>query len=525
MQSLSPKFIDSLNFTSSHLADLRKLGEFRGKQDLFSKKSKEALKALKQHAIIESVESSNRLEQITAPHQRIKGLVNKSTAPKNRSEREIAGYRDALNLIHESYKHMGISVNIIKQLHTMIYRHLPEDGGKFKLADNKIVERDSSGNVVRERFVPVSAVQTPYSMNNLCQNYKDFLNNSDTDSLILLPLLTLDFLCIHPFKDGNGRISRLLTLLVLHRHGYEVGKYISLERIFESSKEGYYNTLQESSQGWHEGKHNPFPWMEYFWGVIIRAYKEFEEKVTLIKKPVSGKGSKANQIKLVIRSKIVPFSISDIEKECHGISRDMIRHVLRQLRDEGDIQLQGIGRSAKWQVNPSITIKIQSYGNDIEGGNLLLLFPKNTWKQAITDKNGEAKIYLYSTKIPMTIFVASENYSAYIKKNWIPSENTLTIELQKLPNGGSAIFPNGTGYIPKLKGRLNPILDTLNRTYLYADNIAINGGQQQPVNFTFGKHLHLQDSNGTEKNIYIIDIKGNSALLEYYVISETKPMR
>ena len=391
MQSLSPKFIDSLNFTSTHLADLRKLGEFKGKQDLFSKKSKESLKVLKQHAIIESVESSNRLEQITAPYQRIKGLVNKSTAPQNRSEQEIAGYRDALNLIHESYKYIDLSVNIIKQLHTMIYRHLPEDGGKFKMADNKIVERDPDGNVIRERFVPVSAVQTPMAMDSLCQNYTDFLNNSNTDPLILFPLLILDFLCIHPFKDGNGRISRLLTLLVLHRHGYEVGKYISLERIFEESKEGYYRTLQKSSQGWHEAKHDPFPWMEYFWGVVIRAYKEFEEKIDLIKETVSGKGSKAEQIKLSVRNKIGPFSISEIEKDCPGISRDMIRHVLRQLRDKGEIQSQSIGRSAKWQTNPFITIKIQPSGNNIEGVNLLLLFPDNTWKQAITDKNGEGK--------------------------------------------------------------------------------------------------------------------------------------
>ena len=350
MLPLSPKFIDSLNFTSTHLADLRKLGEYRGKQDLFSKKSKEVLAVLKQHAVIESVESSNRLEQITAPYQRIKGLVNNSTVPKNRSEQEIAGYRDALNLIHESYEHMELSVNVIKQLHTMIYRHLPEDGGKFKLADNKIVERDSSGNVIRERFVPVSAVQTPAVMDNLCQNYINFLNNSNTDPLILFPLLTLDFLCIHPFKDGNGRISRLLTLLVLHRHGYEVGKYISLERIFEESKKSYYSTLHKSSQGWHESKHDPFPWMEYFWGVIIRAYKEFEEKVVLIKETVGGKGSKAELIKLSIRNKIGPFSISDIEKDCPGISRDMIRHVLRQLRDEGKIHVLGIGRGAKWIV-------------------------------------------------------------------------------------------------------------------------------------------------------------------------------
>ena len=348
MKSLSPKFVNSLHFTSYHLADLRKLGEFKGKQDLFNKKSKEALKVLKQQAIIESVESSNRLEQITAPYQRIKELINKSTAPKNRSEKEIAGYRDAINLIHESYEYMGLSVNVIKQLHTMIYLHLSEDGGKLKSTDNKIVERDQSGNIIRERFTPVSALQTPQAIRSLCQNYIDFLSNSSTDPLILLPLLILDFLCIHPFKDENGRISRLLTLLALHHHDYEVGKYISLERIFEESKESYYRTLYESSQGWHSTKHNPFPWLEYFWGILIRAYKEFEEKVALIKETASGKGSKAELIKLAVRKKTGPFSISDIEKDCYGISRDMIRHVLRQLRDDGEIHTLGVGRNAKW---------------------------------------------------------------------------------------------------------------------------------------------------------------------------------
>lgn len=350
MKSLSPKFIDSLNFTSSHLADLRRLGEFRGKQDLFSRKSKETLKVLKQHAIIESIESSNRLEQIIAPYQRIKGLVNKSTEPTNRSEKEIAGYRDALNLIHKSYEHMELSVNVVKQLHTMIYQYLSEDGGKFKQTDNKIVERDPNGNVIRERFTPVSAVQAPSAMGSLFQSYMDFSSNFNTDPLILFPLLILDFLCIHPFKDGNGRVSRLLTLLMLNRHGYEVGKYISLERIFEETKEGYYRTLHKSSQGWHKSKHDPFPWMEYFWMVLLRAYKEFEEKVGLIKETAGGKGSKAELIKLSIRNKIGPFSISDIEKDCPGISRDMIRLVLRQLRDEGKIHVLGIGRGAKWIV-------------------------------------------------------------------------------------------------------------------------------------------------------------------------------
>ena len=348
MSSFSPKFINSLVFTSSHLSILRKLGEYRGKQDLFSKKSKEALEVLKQHAIIESIESSNRLEQITAPYKRIKGLVTESTIPKDRPEREIAGYRDTLSLIHKSYEHMEVSVNIIKQLHAKLYHYLSEDGGSFKSADNKIVERDTNRNVVRDRFTPVSAIQTPQAMEQLCRQYKDFMNTHGMDPLILLPLLILDFLCIHPFKDGNGRISRLLTSLVLYRHGYEAGKYISLERIFEQSKEGYYNTLRESSQNWHESKHNPFPWVEYFWGVILRAYKEFEEKIDTIKKTMNVRGSKTEQIKDTIRKKIGPFVISDIEKDCPHVGRDMIRNVLRQLRDEEKIKSQGIGRGAKW---------------------------------------------------------------------------------------------------------------------------------------------------------------------------------
>ena len=270
---------------------------------------------------------------------------------------------------------MEISVNIIKQLHTKLYYHLSEDGGSFKLADNKIIERDADRNIIRERFTPVSAFKTPQAMDHLCQSYGDFLNTSEIDPLVLFPLLILDFLCIHPFKDGNGRISRLLTLLVLHHYGYEVGKYISLERIFEQSKEGYYNTLRESSQNWHEGKHDPFPWMEYFWGTLIRAYKEFEEKIDSIKNTMTGKGSKTAQIKATIRNKIGPFLISDIEKDCPHISRDMIRNVLRQLRDEGRIKSTGIGRGAKWS---NITHELPKEIGDFQKERIQKILLENT---------------------------------------------------------------------------------------------------------------------------------------------------
>ena len=344
MKSLDRDFIGHLRFTDQHLSILRKIGEYRGQQDLFKKQSKEVLENLKQHAMIESVESSNRLEQIIAPYEHIKDLVVRSTRPQNRSEREIAGYTDAIKLIHESFQFMDITVNIIQQIHTIIYRYLDEDGGRFKMADNKIIEKDSSGKVLRERFSPIPAVQTPQAIEKMCQSYNELLKIHNTDPLVILPLFILDFLCIHPFKDGNGRVSRLITLLILNQFGYEVGQYISLERIFEDSKESYYQTLYECSKGWHQSQHNPFPWMEYFWGVMISAYKEFERKVNIVK----NKGSKTAQIKLIISQQVRPFSISDIKKECPTVSRDMIRTCLRRLRDEGKIQLQGIGRNAKW---------------------------------------------------------------------------------------------------------------------------------------------------------------------------------
>ena len=345
MHSLDMKYLENLNFSPQQASSIQKIGEYRGKQELFSRQTPEVLESLQQIAIIESSESSNRLEGITAPHDRIEALVLKSTAPKNRSEQEIAGYRDALALIHESAPYMAFSINVILQCHSMVYRYMPEDGGRWKAVNNEIVERNPDGSIRKIRFTPVSAFETPMAMEGLVTQYKDSLNEHNLEPLILIPLAILDFLCIHPFRDGNGRVARLLTLLLLYHFDYRVGRYISLERIFENSKESYYETLEESSRGWHQGKHDAFPWMNYFWGVLIGAYKEFEDRVGTIR---TGRGSKTEQIRMAVNRKIGLFAISDIEADCPGISRDMIRLVLRQLRDEKAIVLQGKGRGAKW---------------------------------------------------------------------------------------------------------------------------------------------------------------------------------
>lgn len=344
MPSLNEDILNFLFFNSEQLSTLRTIGEYQGKQELYFKQFPEILKGLQQVSIIESSESSNRLEGITAPHQRIADIVVKNTAPEDRSEQEIAGYRDALNLIHHSAHHMSFSTNVIMQIHNWLYRYLPTPGGQWKASDNQITEIYPDGRK-RIRFTPSSAFETPRAMEHLVTQYSKCLSEWNLEPLVVIPAVILDFLCIHPFRDGNGRTARLLTLLLLYHFDYQVGRYISLERIFEESKESYYETLEKSSQGWHEGEHNIMPWMTYFWGVILRAYKEFEQRVGTL---TTGKGSKASHIKRTIESMMGPFAISDIERACPSVSRDTVRLVLRQMRDEGIISPEGKGRGAKW---------------------------------------------------------------------------------------------------------------------------------------------------------------------------------
>lgn len=344
MNSLRSAFLDGLRLTAADGSTLKALGECRGRQDLFRRQTPELLAALKDAAVIESSESSNRIEGVTAPHRRVEALVLHSAVPKNRSEQEIAGYRDALNLLHESARDMAFSVNVVLQLHAMLYRYHAGAGGRWKATQNEIVEREADGTVRRIRFVPPSPVATPGLMDGLALTYAQAVDQS-REALIVVPLAVLDFLCIHPFSDGNGRVARLLTLQLLYHHELDVGRYISLERVIEQTKETYYEALEASSQGWHEGHHDPFPWLRYFWGVVLRAYREFEERVGTLR---TGRGSKTDLVEEAVGRRIGPFAISDIEADCPGVTRDWIRLVLRRLKEEGRIVPQGKGRGAKW---------------------------------------------------------------------------------------------------------------------------------------------------------------------------------
>jgi Fic family protein len=278
MNSFEKLYIERLPITHNILRSIRLLGEFKGKQELFTRQIPQLLETLRQAAIIQSTESSNRIEGVTAPIERIKALVAEKTTPRDRSEQEILGYRDVLNTIHTSYPEIPITTNVVLQFHGNIYRYTESQGGRWKSVDNEIREVLPDGTRYI-RFKPVSAFATADAMERLHRAFNASRNSGEFESLLLIPAYVLDFLCIHPFLDGNGRMSRLLTLLLLYQAGYEVGRYISLERLIERTAESYYDVLQKSSQGWREGEHDLSPWIEYFLGILVFAYRELEESV------------------------------------------------------------------------------------------------------------------------------------------------------------------------------------------------------------------------------------------------------
>lgn len=326
---------------------LTRINEYKGEQRLFIEAHKDELIELVEIAKIQSTEASNRIEGIFTADDRIKSLVQAKTTPRDRDEAEIAGYRDVLNTIHENYDYIPINANYILQLHRDLYKFLGStEGGQFKTSDNIIRETDADGNEC-VRFRPVSAWETAPSIDELCKSYHEA--KAEADPLLLSLMFILDFLCIHPFNDGNGRMSRLLTLLLLYQSGFIVGKYISIERIIEESKETYYEVLQDSSINWHENENDYKPFVNYMLGVVVNAYKEFESRVELLTNPNL---SKADRVREIIRKHIGTITKAELLNMNPDISDTTIQRALADLLKNGEIEKIGGGRYTKyvWRV-------------------------------------------------------------------------------------------------------------------------------------------------------------------------------
>jgi Fic family protein len=318
--------------------------EAKGRQQLYSKQAPQLLKALREMALIQSVESSNRIEGVTVAPERLLPLVVGNAKPRDRSEQEIRGYRRALNLIHSDYAKLEVTPEFLQSLHATTQEGA-SDAGKWKEKENEIIEfRENVPPTIR--FRPVSVAETPAAIEELCLSYRAVLNQREVQPFVAVAALVFDFLCIHPFRDGNGRISRLLTLLGLYQDGFEVGRFISLERLVEESRDDYYEALRKSSEGWHEGKHDLIPWLNYFLSVLRRAYREFERRAGEVKSP---RGAKTVLVQTAVDAFPGDFTLADLERACPGVSRDMVRRVLRQLQKRGHVACLGRGPSARWR--------------------------------------------------------------------------------------------------------------------------------------------------------------------------------
>jgi Fic family protein len=342
MSSFKPSYLKELTLPPSVGWSLAKLGEGRGLQVGWQKSKPETIAQLRESALIQSVESSNRIEGVEVEKKRLIPLVMGSASPKDRPEEEIVGYRKALTWIHKQHQIIKITPATIKKLHKLAQGGLVGDAGRWKTNDNEIVEFSKTGDR-RIRFKCTSAKDTPKAIEQLCLSYKMIQEQTILPELLTVANFILDFLCIHPFRDGNGRISRLLTLLCLYQNDYQIGRYMSLERIIENTKEDYYRALADSSFGWHSSKHDLLPWWSYFLSHLRSAYGELKERVD-----TQNGDSKTSLIRSLINETSEPFSVLDLMKLQPSLDREIIKKVLSQLKKEKAIKLIGKGRGARW---------------------------------------------------------------------------------------------------------------------------------------------------------------------------------
>lgn len=322
--------------------------EYKGEQALFIEAKPDTLTSLVEIAKIQSTEASNKIEGIYTSDERLKKLVQDKTTPRTRSEQEIAGYRDVLATIHENYDYIPPKATILLQLHRDLYKFSGASyGGHYKTADNVIVQTDAEGHKT-VRFQPVPAWETPEAMERLCRAFEEAVQQGQMDPLLLIPVFVLDFLCIHPFNDGNGRMSRLLTLLLLYRQGYIVGKYISIEKLIEQSMETYYEALQASSARWQEGKNDYRPFVQYTLGVVAAAYRDFSARVKVL--ATSGLG-KPDRIRELIKNHLGKITKAELMAQCPDISLATVQRTLAELQKSGEILKLSGGRYTAYTWN------------------------------------------------------------------------------------------------------------------------------------------------------------------------------
>ena len=319
--------------------------EARGKQELWTQRKPEVLNALREQAVVQSVESSNRIEGVTVARDRLRPIILEGAKPIDRSEEELVGYKLALNRIFTTEKPISVSLTTILNLHELAQGGFSGDAGKLKSRDNEIIEILSNGER-RVRFVPTSARETPATLERLCQSYNLVVREERVPILLAIAAFVLDFLCIHPFRDGNGRVSRLLTTLLLHQNYFVVGRYISLERLIEDTKQDYYRTLEQCSVGWHDGTNDPLSWFNYFLSTLRRAYTEFERQV----ESADTGAAKTDIVRAVVLEQIGEFTLADIAARCPAVSTQQIKKTLSAMKDEGAVQLNGRGRGARWNL-------------------------------------------------------------------------------------------------------------------------------------------------------------------------------
>ncbi|HHT66656.1 MAG TPA: Fic family protein [Erysipelotrichaceae bacterium] len=342
MRKFNYSDLKNKTWDSTIINRIGKIHEAKGRQELYLSQKPEELNKLVELAKIQSTEASNAIEGIRTTDTRLKKIINEKTTPKNRSEKEIVGYRDALNTIHESFEYIPITPNYILQLHRILCGQNDEIsyGGKFKDVQNYINATNAEGDSYT-LFTPVSPFETPTAIENLCNEFNKAIDSHEVNPLILIPIFIHDFLCVHPFNDGNGRMSRLLTTLLLYRSGYYVGKYISLELKISKLKDLYYDSLYASQIGWHEGKDDPTPFVSYLLSIIEMAYDDFENRVEIVSKKLSA----YEAVKNALDVKIGKVTKSDILELCPLLSASSIEKVLAKMVKEGKLEKNGSGKN------------------------------------------------------------------------------------------------------------------------------------------------------------------------------------